>query len=42
MAVPGVKRVSWQSPAQTIITVPADGVARLESLALTAIMAEEI
>lgn len=42
LAVPGVKRVSWRSPAQTVISVPADGVARLESLSLTARMAEEI
>lgn len=42
MAVPGVKRVSWQSPAQAVINVPADGVARLESLALSSAMAEEI
>lgn len=42
MAVPGVKRVSWQSPAQDVVRVPADGVARLESLALSATMAEEI
>lgn len=42
LAVPGVKRVVWTSPAQAVISVPADGVARLESLSLTARMAEEI
>ncbi|WP_206215149.1 baseplate J/gp47 family protein [Desulfovibrio sp. ZJ200] len=42
MAVPGVKRVTWASPAQAVISVPADGVARLESLALSTTMAEEI
>ena len=42
LAVPGVKRVVWTSPAQTVISVPADGVARLGSLSLTARMAEEI
>lgn len=42
MAVPGVKRVSWRSPAHDVVRVPADGVARLESLALSATMAEEI
>lgn len=42
MAVPGVKRVTWTSPAQNMVAVPADGVARLESLAFTTSMAEEI
>ncbi len=42
LAVPGVKRVVWTSPAQAVISVPADGVARLESLSLTTRMAEEI
>lgn len=42
MGVPGVKRVSWRSPAQDVVQVPADGVARLESLELSTIMAEEI
>ena len=42
MAVPGVKRVVWASPARAVISVPADGVARLEFLALTCAMAEEI
>lgn len=42
MAVPGVKRVTWASPAQDVVRVPADGVARLESLALSTTMAEEI
>lgn len=42
MAVPGVKRVTWRSPAHDVVRVPADGVARLESLALSATMAEEI
>lgn len=42
MAVPGVKRVSWQSPETDILQVPADGVARLESLELSTSMAEEI
>lgn len=42
MAVPGVKRVSWRGPAHDVVRVPADGVARLESLALTVVMAEEI
>lgn len=42
LAVPGVKRVVWTSPAQAVISVPADGVARLGSLSLTTRMAEEI
>lgn len=42
MAVPGVKRVTWHSPEQDVVRVPADGVARLESLALSTTMAEEI
>lgn len=42
MAVPGVKRVIWNSPKTDVLTVPADGVARLESLALSAVMAEEM
>ena len=42
MVVPGLKRVTWQSPAQDMVRVPADGVARLESLALSTAMAEEI
>lgn len=42
MAVPGVKRVTWASPSETVLTVPADGVAYLESLKLGAVMAEEI
>nr|DAD87068.1 MAG TPA: Baseplate J like protein [Myoviridae sp. ctWaE18] len=41
MAVAGVKRVTWTSPAQDVLVVPADGVARLESLALRAVRAEE-
>ncbi len=41
MAVPGVKRVTWTSPSETVLTVPADGVACLESLSLGAVMAEE-
>lgn len=42
MAVPGVKRVTWASPAQDVLTVPADGVACLESLRLRTVTAEEI
>ena len=42
MAVPGVKRVTWASPAQDVVPVPADGVAFLESLSLRAVMAEEM
>lgn len=42
MAVPGVKRVEWTSPAETVIQVPADGVARLESLVLSTTVANEI
>lgn len=42
MAVPGVKRVTWASPAQDVLPVPADGVACLESLSLSAVMAEEM
>ena len=41
MAVAGVKRVTWTSPTQDVLVVPADGVARLESLALRAVRAEE-
>ena len=41
MAVAGVKRVAWTSPTQDVLVVPADGVARLESLALRAVRAEE-
>lgn len=41
MAVPGVKRVTWASPAQDVLPVPADGVACLESLSLRTVMAEE-
>ena len=41
MAVPGVKRVTWASPAQDVLPVPADGVACLERLALRAVRAEE-
>ena len=41
-AVPGVKRVTWASPAQDVLPVPADGVACLESLSLSAVMAEEM
>ena len=42
MAVPGVKRVTWASPAQDVVPVPADGVAFLESLNLRVVMAEEM
>jgi hypothetical protein len=42
MAVPGVKRVTWASPAQDVLPVPADGVACLENLSLSAVMAEEM
>lgn len=42
MAVPGVKRVEWTSPAETVVQVPADGVARLESLVLSTTVANEI
>ena len=42
MAVSGVKRVTWTSPAQDMLTVPADGVACLESLKLHTVMAEEM
>lgn len=42
MAVSGVKRVTWASPTQDVLVVPADGVARLESLALRAVRAEEM
>ncbi|MCX4310682.1 MAG: baseplate assembly protein, partial [Desulfovibrio sp.] len=42
MAVPGVKRVDWDSPSETVVQVPADGVARMESLDLSTVMAEEI
>ena len=41
MAVAGVTRVTWTSPTQDVLVVPADGVARLESLALRAVRAEE-
>ncbi len=41
MAVPGVKRVTWSSPESDVLAVPADGVARLESLSLRAVRAEE-
>lgn len=41
MAVPGVKRVTWTSPAQDVLAVPADGVARLESLHLRTVAAQE-
>lgn len=41
MAVAGVKRVTWTSPTQDVLVVPADGVARLESLALRTVRAEE-
>ena len=40
MAIDGVKRVAWTSPAQDVLSVPADGVARLESLHLRTILAE--
>lgn len=42
MAVSGVKRVTWASPTQDVLVVPADGVARLESLALRTVRAEEM
>lgn len=41
MAIAGVKRVAWKSP-QAMVEVPADGVARLESLNLSTVMAAEI
>lgn len=42
MAIAGVKRVIWKEPMETLLAVPADGVARLEEMKLTARMAEEI
>ncbi len=41
MAVDGVKKVNWARPGADV-TVPANGLAILESLALTSIEAEEI
>lgn len=41
MAIDGVKRVTWLAPAEDVLAVPADGVARLESLTLRVAMAEE-
>ena len=41
MAVPGVKSVEWASPSEDIVNVPADGVARLNSLSITAELAAE-
>ncbi len=41
MAVPGVKRVTWNSPETDVLAVPADGVARLESLNMRTVAALE-
>lgn len=41
MAIDGVKRVTWKAPAADLLVVPDDGVARLESLNLRTVMAEE-
>lgn len=42
MAVPGMKRVIWHSPLESVINVPPDGVAQLLSLNFTASEADEI
>lgn len=42
MAIDGVKRVTWKAPAADLLVVPDDGVARLESLNLRTVMAEEM
>lgn len=42
MAVAGVKRVIWSRPAETVTQVPADGVAVLQGLGLSAREAVEI
>ena len=41
MAVPGVKSVEWASPSEDIVNVSADGVARLNSMSITAKLAAE-
>lgn len=41
MAIDGVKRVTWLAPADDVLAVPADGVARLESLYLRTVAAQE-
>lgn len=41
MAVPGVKRVTWNNPEIDVLAVPTDGVARLERMTLRAVRAEE-
>ena len=41
MAIGGVKRVTWTAPAEDVVTVTADGVARLERLTLRAVAAHE-
>ena len=40
MAIAGVKRVKWASPAADVLNVPKDGVARLESLNLRTVLAQ--
>ena len=41
MAIDGVKRVTWKAPAADLLVVPDDGVARLESLNLRTVAAQE-